>query len=90
MRAASYICILLPLVLMGCDKESEPVVTVVEAAPVELPAECTAPDPKWQGLPDGDVTRSQAVKQHDTNKGNYNRILARRSVCRAAINASKG
>lgn len=88
MRA--LICICAALICAACAKDEVPVVTVVEAEPVSLPAECTAPDPKWQGLPDGDVTRSQAVKQHDTNKGNYNRILARRSVCRAAINASKG
>jgi hypothetical protein len=77
--------------LAGCaSKDADPVVSVVEAVPIALPAECTAPDAKWMELPAGDVTRSQAVAQHDTNKGRYNRILARRTVCRAAINASKG
>ena len=85
-----YLCALIAICVAGCTKDDVPVVTVVEAEPVALPAECTMPDPKWQPLPDGDVTRSQAVKQHDTNKGQYARVLARRSVCRAAINASKG
>ena len=78
--------VLITLVVAGCSaKDAAPVVSVVEAAPVALPAECTAPDAAWMDLPDGDVSRSAAVKQHDTNKGRYKRILARRSVCRAAI-----
>lgn len=80
------------VMMAGCaSKDGVPVVSVVEAPQIALPGECTAPDAKWMELPPGDVTRSQAVAQHDTNKGRYNRMLARRSVCRSAINAlSKG
>lgn len=85
------IAVLITLVVAGCSaKDAAPIVSVVEAEPVALPAECTDPDAAWMELPDGDVTRSQAVKQHDTNKGRYTRILNRRSICRAAIKASKG
>lgn len=91
MRTAGYICLLLPMALMGCTKDEVPIVSVVEAEPPSLPAECTAPDAAWKELPEADVMRSEAVKNYDQNKGQYNRILNRRSVCRAAINAiSKG
>jgi hypothetical protein len=93
MTAISNICgvAVISVILAGCSaKDAAPIVSVVEAEPVALPAECTDPDAAWMELPDGDVTRSAAVKQHDTNKGRYTRILHRRSVCRAAIKASKG
>lgn len=90
MKAKAYICALLALAFAGCTKDEVPIVSVVEAEPPSLPAECTAPDAAWKELPEADVTRSEAVKNYDTNKGQYNRILNRRSVCRAAINASKG
>ena len=91
MKAKAYICALLALALAGCTKDEVPIVSVVEAEPPSLPAECTAPDAAWKELPEADVTRSEAVKNYDTNKGQYNRILNRRSVCRAAIIAiSKG
>lgn len=92
MRGFACICAVLALCVMGCTKDDVPVITVVEAEPPALPAECTAPDAAWQKLPDGDVTRAQAVKNYDANKRQYSRIITRRSVCRAAINAlnSKG
>lgn len=90
----SYICTVLVcavIALAGCTKDEVPIVSIVEAEPPSLPAECTAPDAGWKELPEADVVRSEAVKNYDTNKGQYNRILNRRSVCRAAINAiSKG
>lgn len=91
MRTAGYICLLLPIALMGCSaKDAAPIVSVIEPEPIALPAECTAPDAAWLEVPDADVLRSEAVKRDDENKGRYTRILHRRSVCRAAIKASKG
>ena len=91
MKTIPYICVMLAIAATGCAKEEVPLISVVEAAPPSLPAECTSPDAAWKELPDADVTRSEAVKNYDQNKGQYNRILHRRSVCRAAINAiSKG
>lgn len=90
MRTAGYICLLLPMALMGCTKDEVPVVSVVEVEPISLPAECTDPDAPWLEVPDADVRRSEAVTRDDTNKGRYNRILNRRSVCRSAIKSSKG
>jgi PBP1b-binding outer membrane lipoprotein LpoB len=87
------VCIaaLITIVVAGCSaKDTAPVVSMVEAEPVALPAECTDPDAPWLEVPDADVLRSEAVKRDDTNKGRYTRILHRRSVCRAAIKASKG
>jgi len=79
------------LLLAGCSsKDVAPIVSVVDAEPIALPAECTDPDAPWIEVPDADVLRSEAVKRDDTNKGRYTRILHRRSVCRAAIKASKG
>lgn len=76
------------LALAGCDKDAVPIVTVVEAEPVTLPPECTAADARWAPLPDKDVTRSEAARNYDTNKRQYFRIVARRAVCRAAIQAT--
>lgn len=80
--------ILAAVALSGCSGKEAPIVTMIEPEPLSLPAECTAPDAAWLPLSNADVKRSDAVKQHDTNKGRYNRILVRRSVCRAAINAA--
>lgn len=76
-------------ILAGCAPDAAPVVTMVEPAPVSLPSECTSGDPAWVNLPDKDVKRSEAAKNYDTNKRQYNRVLARRSVCRAAITAAQ-
>lgn len=85
------IAIFLALALAACSKDEVPIVTVVEAEPVPLPAECTSADPPWVKLPDADVTRSTSVKNYDANKRQYSRVLARRAVCRAAIQStSKG
>lgn len=89
-RATIAALLTIVVTLAGCAKDEAPVVTVVEAEPITLPAECTAPDAPWLEVPDADVRRSEAVKRDDENKGRYNRILARRSVCRAAIKAVKG
>jgi hypothetical protein len=75
--------------LAACASSPPPETAIaVPANPVTFPAECTAPDAAWQSLPDRDVTRSELVRNYAANRNAYSRILARRSVCRAAHSAA--
>lgn len=82
--------LLIATVLAGCaDKTQDVNVAIVEPSPIRLPAECTMKDQPFIDVPASDVTRSGAVNNYKANKDQYNRVLSRRSVCRAAIQAAQ-
>ena len=75
--------------LLACAKEPEPVLVAVPTKQIEMPVECTSADPKWADLPDADVKQSVAARTWRINKDNYNQVIGKRKVCRAAKAASK-
>lgn len=82
------VTVVLSLVLAGCaTKKGAPVVAFADLGSSALPSECTIRDQAWVNLPDGDVRRSDAARNYRLNKSQYRRLIKRRAVCRAAIQA---
>ena len=78
------------VMLAGCTGDTPaPIITVVEAAPINLPDECTVSDPAWTKLADGDVRKADIARNIASNHRQYSRVLSRRAVCRAAIKSIK-
>lgn len=88
MKTIACIGAVMAIVCTGCAKDPPQVVMVEpEQTRIEFPAECTASDSSWVKLPNKDVTQAEAARNYSQNKNQYRKLLSRRSVCRAAVNA---
>lgn len=79
--------VILAAMMGGCAQEPKVVTVVADPPKIHYPSECTQPDPEWRKLPDRDVLQSELARTYDQNRRQYQTVLRRRSVCRAAIKA---
>jgi hypothetical protein len=79
----------LVLFLAGCGKDA-PVLIGLNVAPPECylshdEKERQKRDPRWQPLPDEDVTRSKAARNYRTNKDRFRELERLRDICDAGL-----
>ena len=77
--------VLAGLLLAGCAADSQQPSVSLSGV---LPAECVQRDPRWQPLPERDVTRSELARNYAANKAHYRALLRARAVCRAGATAA--